>query len=85
MVRVFERVWIRWITVEVEHLFDAGHVKVLVFGCNLPYYKVRQLFLLQSATTLLQSATVVAKCDGYYKVQQYTTGVGKRWFRVLEV
>ena len=34
------------------------------------YYKVRQLFLLQSATAfLLQSATsVITKCDRYYKV-----------------
>ena len=38
------------------------------------YYKVRQLFLLQSATAfLLQSATsVIIKCDRYYKVRQYT-------------
>ena len=36
------------------------------------YYKVRQLFLLQSATAiLLQSVTsVTTKCDRYYKVRQ---------------
>ena len=32
------------------------------------YYKVRQV--LQSATVLLQSATGITKCDGYYKVPQ---------------
>ena len=38
--------------------------------CDKCYYKVRQLFLLQSATAfLLQSATsVITKCDRYYKV-----------------
>ena len=30
--------------------------------CNKCYYKVRQLFLLQSATS------VITKCDRYYKV-----------------
>ena len=29
-------------------------------------------FLLQSVTILLQSATVITKCDDYYKVRQYT-------------
>ena len=41
--------------------------------CDKCYYKVRQLFLLQSATAfLLQSATsVITKCDRYYKVWQF--------------
>ena len=53
--------------------------------CDKCYYKVRQLFLLQSAmvcyykvrqvlqsvTILLQSATGITKCDDYYKVRQY--------------
>ena len=47
--------------------------------CDKCYYKVRQLFLLQSATAfllqsatiLLQSATGITKCDDYYKVRQY--------------
>ena len=34
------------------------------------YYKVRQV--LQSAIVLLQSATGITKCDGYYKVRQNT-------------
>ena len=28
-------------------------------------------FLLQKATILLQNATVITKCDVYYKLQQY--------------
>ena len=28
-------------------------------------------FLLQNATVLLQNATVIAKCDVHYKLQQY--------------
>ena len=53
--------------------------------CDKCYYKVRQLFLLQSAmvcyykvrqvlqsvTILLQSATGITKCDDYCKVRQY--------------
>ena len=38
--------------------------------CDKCYYKVRQV--LQSVTILLQSATVITKCDDYYKVRQYT-------------
>ena len=47
--------------------------------CDKCYYKVRQLFLLQSAMVcyykvrqvLLQSATsVIRKCDRYYKVRR---------------
>ena len=34
------------------------------------YYKMRQL--LQIATTLLQNATVITKCDVYYKLRQYS-------------
>ena len=59
---------------EVEHLFDAGHViklnrQLLVFGGNLPYYKVRQLFYYKvrqvyyKVRQVLQSATVITKCD----------------------
>ena len=33
------------------------------------YYKIRQL--LQIATILLQNATVITKCDVYYKLRQY--------------
>ena len=36
------------------------------------YYKMRQL--LQIATTLLQNATVITKCDVYYKLRQYNAG-----------
>ena len=41
------------------------------------YYKMRQAFyckmrqLLQIATILLQNATVITKCDVYYKLRQY--------------
>ena len=40
------------------------------------YYKKRQVFcykmrqLLQNATILLQSVTVITKCDVYYKLRQ---------------
>ena len=34
------------------------------------YYKMRQL--LQNAKILLQKATVITKCDVYYKLRQYT-------------
>ena len=33
------------------------------------YYKMQQL--VQIATTLLQNATVITKCDVYYKLRQY--------------
>ena len=63
-----------WVYLSSDHLFQV-------------YYKVRQLFLLQSAMVcyynvrqvLLQSATgitkcdnFITKCDDYYKVRQYT-------------
>ena len=38
--------------------------------CQVFYYKMRQL--LQIATTLLQNATVITKCDVYYKLRQYS-------------
>ena len=40
------------------------------------YYKMRQVFyykmrqLLQNVTILLQKATVITKCDVYYKLRQ---------------
>ena len=34
------------------------------------YYKMRQL--LQIATTSLQNATSITKCDVYYKLRQYS-------------
>ena len=35
------------------------------------YYKVRQLVYYKVRRVLLQSATGITKCDGYYKVWQY--------------
>ena len=40
------------------------------------YYKIQQFYykmreLLQIATVLLQNATVITKCDVYYKLRQY--------------
>ena len=32
-------------------------------------------FLLQNATVLLQNATIITKCDVYYKLRQYNVGV----------
>ena len=40
------------------------------------YYKMRQL--LQIATTLLQNATVITKCDVYYKLRQYNENAENR-------
>ena len=40
--------------------------------CDKCYYKVRQLFYYKVRQVLLQSATVITKCDDYYKVRQYT-------------
>ena len=47
--------------------------------CDKCYYKVRQLFyykvrhvLLQSVTGITKCDNFIAKCDRYYKVQQYT-------------
>ena len=36
------------------------------------YYKMLSGFLLQTATTLLENATVKSKYDVYYKLRQYT-------------
>ena len=36
--------------------------------CDAVYYKLRQV--LQSATDLLQIATGITKCDGYYKLRR---------------
>ena len=44
--------------------------------CQVFFYKMRQFYykirqLLQIAMTVLQNATVITKCDVYYKLQQY--------------
>ena len=41
-----------------------------IFSTGFFYYKMRQL--LQFATILLQTATVITKCDVYYKLRQYS-------------
>ena len=45
---------------------------------QLFYYKIRQKFIskcvrffIENATVLLQNATVITKCDVYYKLRQY--------------
>ena len=51
---------------------------ILLQNATEVYYKMRQVFyykmrqLLQNATILLQNATVITKCDVYYKLRQYT-------------
>ena len=51
---------------------------ILLQNVTKVYYKMRQVFyykirqLLQNATTLLQNATVIIKCDVYYKMCRYT-------------
>ena len=69
----------------MKHFSDKQHRTVSTIGfkfitkCDKCYYKVRQLFLLQSTMVcyykvrqvLLQSATGITKCDDYYKVRQY--------------
>ena len=42
------------------------------------YYKMRQVFyymrqLLQIGKTLLQNATIITKCNVYYKLRQYSS------------
>ena len=51
---------------------------ILLQNATKVYYKMRQLFLSQNATVLLQKATVttkhnnfIAKCDIYYKMHQH--------------
>ena len=50
---------------------------ILLQNATEVYYKMRQVFyykmrqLLQIATILLQNATVITKCDVYYKLRQY--------------
>ena len=50
---------------------------ILLQNATEVYYKMRQVFyykmrqLLQNATILLQNATVITKCDIYYKLRQY--------------
>ena len=34
------------------------------------YYKMRQIFLLQNATVLLQNVTVITDCDSFYKMRR---------------
>ena len=41
----------------------------LITKCDTVYYKLRQV--LQSAMDLLQIATGITKCDGYYKLRQH--------------
>ena len=49
---------------------------ILLQNAREVYYKIRQVFyykmrqLLEIATTLLQNATVITKCDVYYKLRQ---------------
>ena len=45
------------------------------------YYKMRQLS--QIATILLQDATVITKCDVYYKLRQYIEHVSSSSFKTF--
>ena len=45
------------------------------------YYKMRQLS--QIATILLQNATVITKCDVYYKLRQYIEHVSSSSFKTF--
>ena len=42
-----------------------------VTKCDRSLLQNAQGFLLQSATVLIQNATVITKCDVYYKMRQY--------------
>ena len=61
-----------WVYLSSDHLFQV-YYKVrqlfLLQSAMVCYYKVRQV-LLQSVTILLQSATGITNCDNYYKVRQ---------------
>ena len=45
--------------------------------CDTVYYKLRQV--LQSAMNLLQIATVITKCDDYYKLRLYIVSYRILW------
>ena len=46
-------------------------IAILLQNATEVYYEMRQFFLLQNATTLLQNVTVITKCDLYYKLRPY--------------
>ena len=51
---------------KIRQTFITKCVKFFIKKCQF-YYKMRQL--LQNATTFLQNATAITKCDDYYKLQ----------------
>ena len=46
-------------------------IAILLQNATEVYYEMRQFFLLQNATTLLQNVTVITKRDLYYKLRPY--------------
>ena len=43
---------------------------VLLENATKVYYKFRQVFYYKNVIILLQNATVIAKCDCYYKMER---------------
>ena len=50
---------------------------------QLFYYKMRQKFITKSVRFLLQNATVITKCDVYYKLRQYTVKIYIKNLQIL--
>ena len=60
---------------------------ILLLNSTEVYYKMHKVFyykmqqLLQTVTILLQNATVITKCDVYYKLQHFTaSSFNKFWY-----
>ena len=53
-----------------DSYFITKRDRSLLQNASFFYYKMRQL--LQNAAILLQNATVITKCDVYYKLRQYS-------------
>ena len=62
----------------MQQILLQNATAVLLQNATKVYYKMCQVFnykiqqLLQIAMILLQNATVIRKCDVYYKLQHYT-------------
>ena len=62
---------------KMQQILLQNATAILLQNAREVYYQMCQFFyckmqqLLQNATILLQDATVVTKCDVYYKLRQY--------------
>ena len=70
------------IIIKCDSYFIAKYNRSLLQNAAGFYYKMRQL--LQISTILLQNATVITKCDVYYKLRQYKNCIKKFFTSVRE-